>query len=196
MSIPQSALNYQPQPGSLPERVLNWFGLNPEEELSSADIARKFDVVATANVLPSLSAPLAHGLLARVKGNLTVGEHFQVWSQAHVSGQLASGEVTRVVARVPKKRAEPPALFDPESILIHTGVVRPRVGSDALGMSMSGKIEALFGRLQPNTHAVLAWTYRHLAKDVATRWRKANPDKRIGVTLDAKAEQVILNRYA
>lgn len=193
MSIPQSALNYQPQPGSLPERVLNWFAINPEEELSSADIARKFDVAATANVLPSLSAPLAHGLLARVKGGtLTVGEHFEAWRLARTSGQPASGEAIRPAI----KRAAPPALFDPAAIAISDGVVRPRVGKNAHGVSVSGQIDALFSRLQPSTHAVLPWPYRHLAKDVCTRWRKANPDKNVGVTFDAQAEKVILNRYA
>lgn len=197
MSIPQSALNYQPQTGSLPERVLNWFAINPEEELSSADIARKFDVAATANVLPSLSAPLAHGLLARVKGGiLTVGEHFAAWRLARTGGGVASGQIIHPMARPSRQRAEPPPLFDPESIAINDGVVRPRVGKNAHGVSVSGQIDALFSRLQPATHAVLPWPYRHLAKDVCTRWRKANPGKNVGVTLDAQAEKVILNRYA
>lgn len=193
MSIPQSALNYEPQTGSLPERVLRWFALNPEEELSSADIAKKFDVAATANVLPSLSAPLAHGLLARVKGGtLTVGEHFAAWNKARQGPGYAAASVRPAVS----KRADPPPLFDLEAIAINDGVVRPLRGKEGSGLCVSNQIDALFSRLQPNTHAVLPWAYRHLAKDVCTRWRKANPDKNIGVTLDAKAEKVILNRYA
>lgn len=42
-----SALRYRPESGSLAARVLAWFALNPEEELTSADIAQKFDVASS-----------------------------------------------------------------------------------------------------------------------------------------------------
>jgi hypothetical protein len=57
---------YRPESGSLADRVCCFFIKHPEEELSSNDIARKFDVPAK-NVTASLTACVTHELLQRAK---------------------------------------------------------------------------------------------------------------------------------
>jgi hypothetical protein len=56
---------YQPTPGSLAERVCQFFLQNPDEELTRSDIARKFDVVSPRNVEGSLATPVAHQVIVK-----------------------------------------------------------------------------------------------------------------------------------
>ncbi|MGQ3231431.1 MAG: hypothetical protein ACT6R2_21380, partial [Blastomonas fulva] len=53
---------YIPTHGTLPDRVVEWFNANPDEELTLADLAVKFDVSqALASV--ELAAPVLNGRL-------------------------------------------------------------------------------------------------------------------------------------
>jgi hypothetical protein len=63
MSFAMQTTSYQPTPGSLAGRVLAFFDAAPEEELSSRDIATKFDVNIHL-VSCSLRACVSSGLLA------------------------------------------------------------------------------------------------------------------------------------
>lgn len=63
---------YKPLPGSLPERVIKWFLINKQEELTRQDIASKFDVPLTS-VEGGLATAMAHKYIAKVRsGNLVV----------------------------------------------------------------------------------------------------------------------------
>lgn len=57
---------YIPRHGSLAERLLEFFRRNPDEELSRADIALKFDVLVTS-VHTGLATALDHGQLQWIK---------------------------------------------------------------------------------------------------------------------------------
>lgn len=59
-------MTYLPEPGTLPARVCAFFTLNPEEALSAADIALKFDVPAN-HVGTRLADALTHKLLERFR---------------------------------------------------------------------------------------------------------------------------------
>jgi len=60
----ETATRYTPKAGSLPHRVLTFMVLNPEEELTRADIATKFD--ANHSTIDSLlSLPVTRGVLKR-----------------------------------------------------------------------------------------------------------------------------------
>jgi len=56
---------YHPTPGSLAERICNFFLQNPDEELTRSDIARKFDVASPRNVEGSLATPLSHHVIVK-----------------------------------------------------------------------------------------------------------------------------------
>ena len=60
-----SSTTYQPQAGSTPYSVLAYFKKNPDEELSGADIALKFDI-ERSNITALLKSCFDHELLARL----------------------------------------------------------------------------------------------------------------------------------
>lgn len=186
-----STLRYRPESGSLAARVLAWFALNPEEELTSADIVQKFDVASSSHVSPSLTPPLAHGLLARGPGGTGYrpGPAFAAWVEHH-----RQGGTVRAVAQKPQRIAPPPPL-DPFAVPIAGGVIRPTGGRGA-PMTLQFQVFTLLERLAPNTHAELPWAYRHLISAAATRYRKTHPDQQIGCTRDEARGVVVLNRYA
>jgi hypothetical protein len=186
-----STLRYRPESGSLAARVLAFFALNPEEELTSADIAQKFDVASSSHVSPSLTPPMAHGLLARGPGGAGYrpGPAFAAWVEHH----RHEGTV-RAVAQKPQRIAPPPPL-DPFAVPIAGGVIRPTGGRGA-PMTLQFQVFTLLERLEPNTHAELPWAYRHLISAAATRYRKTHPDRQIGCTRDEARGVVVLNRYA
>lgn len=57
-------MSYQPRGDSLAARLCAFFTANPEEELSRADIAKKYDV-HPSNISGLMTSAIAHGLLAR-----------------------------------------------------------------------------------------------------------------------------------
>ena len=61
-------MSYTAWPGSLADRVIQWFRINREEELLTGDLARKFDVPA-ANVGACLESARAAGVLGMRKGD-------------------------------------------------------------------------------------------------------------------------------
>jgi hypothetical protein len=51
------------KPGSLPHRVVEFFRANPEEELTIDDIAIKFGLAGSREVVPRLTRPVQSGHL-------------------------------------------------------------------------------------------------------------------------------------
>lgn len=61
-----NAPHYLPRHGSLAERVIEWFRKNPDEELSRADVAMKFEV-SQSSVQACLQTAVDNGELIWVK---------------------------------------------------------------------------------------------------------------------------------
>lgn len=188
MSDNATAPKYTPQAGSLPERVLDWFAKNPEEELSSADIAQKFDVLSSSNVQPMLSAPLGHELLRRERGVYVVGPRFAAWHSARMA---RAGVVMAQPPRPP--RSTPAPLFDPADIAIQPGVKSPRSGENSTD-NLAARWRRLYARMEPNSHVEMPRIYAITAKSALTKWRRAYPDQVWTTTLSA--DTVHINRHA
>lgn len=62
-----TATPYKPRAGTVPQRVIDFFLANPEEELTIRDVAVKFDV-AEISVYKCLANAVKHGVLAKVQG--------------------------------------------------------------------------------------------------------------------------------
>jgi hypothetical protein len=91
----ETAARYTPKPGSLAHRVLTFMVLNPDEELTRADIATKFD--ANHSTIDSLLAlPVTRGVLKRGRNS----DMDLVWSL---------GECTEFVLDQSKVDSERPA---------------------------------------------------------------------------------------
>lgn len=71
-SVPVGAVEYRPRPGSQADTVIRWFVTNPEEHLSTQDIALKFDV-RERSVGLLLSKAVDAGLLTVTKGHTDAG---------------------------------------------------------------------------------------------------------------------------
>jgi hypothetical protein len=71
--LPAPSTPYKPLPGTLAERVCQFFLRHPEEELSTRDIAQKFDV-PVGSVRNGLEACLTHKLLKFSGSNFLSGE--------------------------------------------------------------------------------------------------------------------------
>ncbi|CQR43684.1 hypothetical protein THICB3320734 [Thiomonas sp. CB3] len=192
------ATDYIPEPGSLSQRLIAWFAINREEELTYRDIAAKFDVSSPNNVLPSLSAPLARDILIRTKSEegytvVKPGPNFDDFARCAPASAPAQGDrIKRAISR-----STPPPLFDVAQIAIHPGVVRPSAGNGANGGASLGQtLQKLFAVLTPNSHAVLPIAYRTTASDALTRWRKTHSTHAYGITTDKARGVITINRYS
>ncbi len=196
MSFEPTAPDYTPLPGSLAARVLDFFAKNPEEELSSRDIAQKFDVSASANVVPSLTTPIVHDLLRRVPGgSFAPGPRFAAWQRAQEAAKSPALIQTAPVQKPVRPRRPPAPPINVEAITVHPGVIAPRSGATGdRSESLKSQIKRVFERLTPNSHVVLPAIYRHTAGDELTRWRKAHPKQTWSIRIDA--EQIVINRHA
>lgn len=196
MSFELTAPDYTPLPGSLPARVLDFFAKNPEEELSTKDIAQKFDVVASANVTPSLATPIVHDLLRRVQGGaFAIGPRFIAWQRAQAAAQNPALIQTAPVQKPAQPRRPPAPPLNVDAIQVLPGVIAPRSGATGdRSESLKSQIKRVFERMTPNSHVVLPALYRHTAGDELTRWRKAHPKESWSIRIDP--EQITINRNA
>lgn len=65
MNAPRRPRRYFLIPGSLAQRVVDWFRENPLEELTAGDIAIKFGVAVPGGVCSQLAGAVRAGLLVR-----------------------------------------------------------------------------------------------------------------------------------
>jgi hypothetical protein len=133
-------MSYLPQPDSLAARVCALFARNPEDELSAADIALKFDVTNVGGIKHSLAQSVATGLLT-LKKNLTISTYSagprlaEALSKAEAApgnggGAPATGGFYAWLARNGQTSAEGRAptantLPPPDSLVIEQGVPMP-----------------------------------------------------------------------
>lgn len=187
-------VTYIPQPGSLPHRVLSWFAINREEELTIRDIASKFDVAVVANIRPTLAPAIQHKLLSLGKDEkgqavVTIGPAFDAWKAG-----AARDAVVPVRPYGGIKRSAPPPLLDLDAVEIKQGVISPRGGKNA--PTLRKQMFTLLDRLQPETHIELPLAYGHSLKNAVTAYVKEHPEKKFGITTNHQAAQVIVNRFA
>lgn len=115
------SIHYTPKPGSVADQVIAFFEENPDEELTRADIAQKFDT-AHATVDSTLQLAVARGCLVRERNRSME----MVWKLGRVKAQrdLSRAAEAPIPATVP--RTSPFAAsaldFDPLSIKVRKGV--------------------------------------------------------------------------
>lgn len=98
-------MSYQPQAGSLPDRVCQWFRINAEEELTAADIARRYDC-PPSGIVTTLTSAVAAGWLSRKKGDDGVmvymsGPKLPAQPEPNVVSAGAPARATRRPRRLP-----------------------------------------------------------------------------------------------
>lgn len=177
---------------SLAQRVIAYFSANPEEELSSADVVRKFDVVNGPAVHAELASAVSTGQLTRMTGGIyAAGPNL-------AAASAAVAEVAATTGRTKPARSPAPAapLFDPESIVIEEGVDRPRFGGGFKAASLRSTLSRLFARMTPNSHAVLDLCYRASAQETLRQWKREHPEQSWGMKADPEVKTVTINRYA
>ena len=120
---------YTPTAGSLPDRVCRYFAANPDEELSVADIALKFECVR-GGVCNALQQAVTHGLLQR--GHGAGGTTFKAGANLSappppttVAPPAALPRNSAFDVAKPKRKRVPLPPFDPDAIEIRTGVPVP-----------------------------------------------------------------------
>ena len=102
---------YNPAPQSVAWRVCNYFVQHPEEELSSADIALKFDC-SKDSVTMLLRPAFEAGLLTRQGGIYGRGEQLAEWQQRMLERAKAAQAQAEKAAASRGTKSAPPHLPD------------------------------------------------------------------------------------
>jgi hypothetical protein len=126
-------MSYQPREGSLAHRLCAFFTANPEEELSCADIAQKYDVHAK-QVPALLSSALGGGFIVRAKQGIYKGGP-KLETQAGAPPPQTSGFkgwLARQGLEEGKGGGAGAALPAPESLVIEDGVPIPQPMSEQM----------------------------------------------------------------
>lgn len=103
-------MNYTPNKNSLPAKVLAFFVDNPDEELTSLDVAGKFGVTPSG----AASQKLAHLVIMGLLSSLKIGRHLH-YTAGPMLAQWA-GEPASVVAVPAGKAAQKTARPEPLEI--------------------------------------------------------------------------------
>lgn len=109
---------YIPKPGTLPARMCEYFIANPDEELTRADVAAKFEV-AGSSIDGAISSAVVNGMIA-TKNN---EEMMRVWiAGANLPRKGFKGWLQRKGQKSSEGRPPPAALPEPDAIVIEKGV--------------------------------------------------------------------------
>jgi hypothetical protein len=172
-------MSYTPAAGTLPHRVCAYFVKHPEEKLSAADIALKFDV--DANGIPAnLATAMTHKLVERVRGAYRGGPnlHKQALDTDSSSSSAAPAPLAAfprpafpATPRATRKRARLPVL-DVSALPIEADVPLPPARSG--GRSTDWPV--LFERLTKAglCSSPLPIEQKHSLKNAADKWFKAH----------------------
>lgn len=106
---------YIPQIGTLPAKVITFFAANPDEELTSLDIAEKFDC-GRNSVHTNLAMAVDAGLLKRITN--------EDGDPAYVRTEFTAAAAKRIVAAIP---VPPPTAPEPKK-------ARPRAHTALLSL--------------------------------------------------------------
>jgi hypothetical protein len=175
-------MSYIPASGTLPHRVCAYFVKHPEEELSAADVALKFDV-AVNKVSANLSIALTHKLIERVRNG---GAAWAYRGGPNLHKALGNGNADAysapvlprpafpTVAQPLKPRLKRPRLevLDLSAVAIDADVPMPDKRSGVRNTDWP----VLFERLtKPGLcSSPLPIEHRHSLKSAAEKWFKAH----------------------
>lgn len=134
---------YTPLPGSVAYRVLDWFKKNPQEELTVADVAKKFDV-SRGGVSSSLKSAVDKGVLQYSQNEDMI--YVYTLTEAYRDMKLRQEEAKPERPSVPArgKVTLPPSALDFSVLKPEKGV--PLVGK-SLGEAGVSKWAPLFAML-------------------------------------------------
>lgn len=93
-TMTKPAAAYEPEPGSVPARVLDLFVRNPEEEFTSGDLALKYQIRAE-KFTALLASAISCGLLLHERTSLSettrvwrAGPRLKAWAAAHGAAEV------------------------------------------------------------------------------------------------------------
>lgn len=157
---------YTPAPGSLAYRVLEWFQKNPEEELTIADIAGKFDA-QRGGISGHLKIAVDKGVLKYSQNEDLI--YVYTLSEEHRDMKLRTAKVKVERPSVPARGQVklPPASLD-------FSALKPEKGVPLLGKSRSAagvsKWEPLFKLLtEPDTSVEIPAEWKSAVAAQATK---------------------------
>lgn len=161
--------NYRPRVGSVPFRVIRWLTDNPDEELTRADVASKFEL-ALKSVQNTLADAVKLGALLYVQNeDLEWVYRLGVRHAGNPFSALASG----IATALPVGAAEPtPELIERLVVDDNVPIKKPKTSAES-------RWEPLFSKLkrQGQSIAVPAEWRISLARDAGRRNRAAKNDK-------------------
>lgn len=162
---------YQPQPGSLVDRVCRWFLINLEEDITPADIATRFDVANRSSISALLASGITHQLLVRVKGD----DGVMVYKAGPKLNTLREAPTPACpVAYVPPKgRSHLPALPDPSDLVIDTDVPIPA----SMTSPRYGPYTAVFSRMEVGHSFKCSTADAKRLYEAAHKWGKSRNRK-------------------
>jgi hypothetical protein len=179
--MPRIKANYVPRPDSLAGRVCAFFKANPEEELSSSDIAQKWDVRPTGNVVTLLMPAIEYGLLKRSKqgqssvfsagtrlAQIDLPQHIptatsSVWPSAHGTAAARAG-----ASKLPP--------LDLDCLVIEKGVPVPE-----LQHARSLRYAAKFEQMEVGDSMLVPKAYAKSVIQAAQAWGKKNGGRKFMV---------------
>lgn len=131
MSAALDATSYQPREGSVPYRVINYFRRLPDEELSTKDIALKFDTDVTlvhANLKAAVGAEILKrdGTIYSAGPDVGTLEKLDLQARVNAFGDTSAQPVPKPKIK-PRKQARQQIDVDTDAIVINSGA-RPQIG--------------------------------------------------------------------
>lgn len=191
---PSRSSGYTPREGTLADRALAFFRQHPDEELSQADVALKFDAQRSSVktcLAPSVSAGLINwGLNAENSWVYTAGAALRKGPAPGPFDALSRGAdlgkaEAAVSARPTPQRGRavlPPALLDFTSLKVERGVPLTGRSQGVAGMSKWAQLFAMLN--EPDTSVEIPESWKIAVAAQATKLNAAN--KKAGTPTEYK----------
>lgn len=168
---------YTPLPGSLADRVIAWFRINPEEELMRSDIASKFDCQSNT-IEASLATAMSNKLIAKGKCTETGATIFKAGPNiSQAAASLPAAEQRKPSKRGGARQRLP--LLDLSAIQVRHDVPPPAA---IAFQRTAGQYAQLLAKLdKPNASTELPIAYRGAITKAAAKYCKDNPSVKLVV---------------